>query len=239
MAGLMKGTSMLPRILPAMLVPAVVALAPGRARAEEASADVSVSTSDLEAPGDGDDSGAFLVAGKVGGIASFNNLSPFVHFGLDLGYVFGGTGRRLGVYLGTEYTAPKAEGTVEEEDTPARVPEGSYDWELRQKELVFQPTLLYRLSGLSRVVVPFVGVGPRLYLLESVVRGSAGGQTFEDTRETSTKFGVGVPLGAEITLGPGGILAELLLQWGPFDHRTTGETNLGGATIFLGYRALL
>jgi hypothetical protein len=207
----------------------------------QASASASLSTDELGAPGDGnrDESGAFLLAGKVGGIASFNGLGPFAHGGLDLGYVFGGTNRTIGVYLGTEYTAPKTEGTQAEDDTPHRVADGTYDWEIRQKELVFQPTFLYRFTWLTRAVVPFAGIGPRVYLLESVVRGAAGGQTIHDTRETSTKFGFGIPVGAEIPLGPGGILAELLFQWGPFDHRATGDTHLGGASLFLGYRALL
>jgi hypothetical protein len=183
--------------------------------------------------------GAFLLAGKIGGIASFNGLSPFVHGGLDVGHVFGGMNRSIGLYLGTEYTAPKSTGTATEAESPHRVADGTYDWEIRQKELVFQPTFLYRLTWLSDSVVPFAGIGPRFYLLESVVRGSAGAQTIADTRETSTKFGFGLPLGVEIPLGPGGLLAELLFQWGPFDHRATGDTHLGGASLFLGYRALL
>jgi hypothetical protein len=217
---------------------AVLGLTSAAHAQESAGADASVSTDDIGKGGD-DDSGAFLLAGKIGGIASFNGLKPFVHGGIDLGYVFGGTGRTIGAYLGTEYTAPKSDGSVAEEETPTRVADGKYEWEIRQKELVFQPTFLYRFTWLSEAVVPFAGIGPRIYLLESVVRGSAGGQKFQDTKETSTKFGFGIPLGAEITLGPGGILAELLFQWGPFDHRATGDTSLGGASLFLGYRALL
>jgi hypothetical protein len=212
----------------------------GVAQAQESTqADAAVSTDDLGKGDDGDDSGAILLAGKVGGIASFNGLKPFVHGGLDIGYVFGGLNRTIGVYLGMEYTAPSSSGTQAEEDTPHRIADGTYDWELRQKELVFQPTFLYRFTWLTDAVVPFAGIGPRMYLLESVVRGSAGGETILDTRETSTKFGFGIPLGAEIPLGPGGLMAEFLFQWGPFDHRATGDTHLGATSLFLGYRALL
>src|SRR5262249_43940111 len=123
--------------------------------------------------------------------------------------------------------------------TPERVAGNTYDWELRQKELVLQPTFLYRFTWLTDAVVPFVGIGPRMYLLESVVRGSSGGQTFQDTKETSTKFGFGIPVGAELPLGPGGLMAELLFQWGPLDHRATGDTHLAAMSLFLGYRALL
>ena len=55
----------------------------------------------------------------------------------------------------------------------------------------------------------------------------------------STEFGFGLPLGAEYTLGPGGLIAELLFQWGPLKHDITGDTHLGSASLWVGYRALL
>jgi hypothetical protein len=214
-------------------------LLPASALAQE-QADLSVSTEDLgDDPGEGD-SGAFLLAGKVGGIASFNGLDPFVQGGLELGWVFAGTHRSIGAMLQVEYSAPPADGEVTEEGfDPPRVPDSMYKWEMVQKQLVFQPTFLYRFTSLEGSITPYAGIGPRIYLLETVVRGSSGGETIGDTFERSTKFGVGVPLGAELALGPGGVFAELLLQWGPFDHETTGDTHLGGGSLLLGYRALL
>ena len=219
---------------------AAITCAAGLASAEEASADVSLSTSDLgSGGGGGGEDGAFLAAGKVGGIASFNGLTPMVQGAVELGWVFGG-GRNIGAMLQVEYTAPPADGKVTEEAfDPPRMEGGAYKWEIVQKELVFQPTFLYRLTGITDGIVPYAGIGPRIYLLESVVRGEAGGTKFKETYERSTKWGVGVPLGAEFTLGPGGVIAELLFQWGPLKHETTGDTHLGGGTLFVGYRALL
>jgi len=225
-------------------------LAPVAAHAEEAGgggeASASLSTADVPAPGDDkasnatSEKGAFLMAGKVGGIASFNHLTPFVIGGVELGYVFGGTKRRLAVMLDATYTAPSADGTGTETFNPSRVADNTYKWEIRQKELVLQPTLLYRLTGVAGgKVTPYAGIGPRIYLLQTVSRGSAGGQTFMDSKEQSTKVGVGVPLGAELALGPGGLFAELLFQWGPLTHEITGDTHLGSGSLFLGYRALL
>jgi opacity protein-like surface antigen len=187
-----------------------------------------------------DDSGAVLAAGKVGGIVPFNSLGPFVTFGIELGYVFGGTNRSIGALLDVTYTAPPADGTQAEDFDPPRVEGGEYEWELTQKELVFQPTFLYRFTSLQLdPLTLYAGIGPRIYLLESKVEGSAGGEPFGETPERSTKLGFGVPLGAEYALGPGGLLAELLLQWGPLNHRVTGDTHLASATLFVGYRALL
>lgn len=187
----------------------------------------------------GGDSGKLLVAGKVGGLASFNGLDPFPSFGLELGYLFGGTGGRVAAVLAAEYTAPSASGEQTEAFSPERVPGGAYSWEIRQKELVLQPTFMYRLPGVVPRLTPYAGIGPRIFLLESVVRGEAGGEAFQDTAERSTKVGVGLPLGAELELGPGGLFAELLFQWAPVDHTTTGDTHLGGSALYLGYRAAL
>lgn len=184
--------------------------------------------------------GRLLLAGKFGGIASLNGLRPFPTVGIEAGYAFGGTGGRIAALLVAEYTAPSSSGSQTEAFSPERVPGGgSYEWELRQKELVLQPTFMYRLPGLVQRLTPYAGIGPRIYLLESVARGEAGGEVFLDTVERSMKFGAGMPLGAEFELGPGGLFSELLLQWGPLKHTTTGDTHLGGVSLFAGYRAAL
>jgi hypothetical protein len=182
-----------------------------------------------------DDSEAFLAAGKLGGIVSFNGLGPFLAGGLELGWIFAGTGRSVTVMLDVSYATPKGDDTAPDE--LGRV-SGAWQWEVTQKELTLQPTILYRLTGIGQVV-PFAGIGPRIYLLETTSRGSVNGQEFGEHQEKSTKLGIGLPLGAEFTLGPGGLFAELLFQWAPIDHRITGESNLAAATLFVGYRALL
>jgi len=211
----------------------------GLAQDAAASAEVSTSASVASAPAT-HDSGALLLAGKFGGIASFNGLSPFPTVGLEAGYLFGGTGGHIAAALAAEYTAPSSSGTQTEAFSPERIPgEGTYSWELRQKELVLQPTFFYRLPGLVTRLTPYAGIGLRIYFLESVVRGNAGGQSFQDTPERSTKLGFGVPLGAEFQIGPGGLFGELYPQWAPMKHATTGDSHLGGMSLFVGYRAAL
>jgi hypothetical protein len=185
-------------------------------------------------PSDADNE-AFLAGAKLGAIVAFNGLGPFLAGGLELGWVFAGTHRSLAVLLDVSYATPK--GGDQAPDELGRVA-GDWDWEVTQKELTLQPTALYRLTILDKVV-PFVGIGPRLYLLETTARGSAGGQQFGEHQEKSTKLGVGLPLGAELELGPGGLFAELLFEWAPIDHRITGDSHLAAATLFVGYRALL
>jgi hypothetical protein len=210
------------------------------AAADGAAADTSVQLSASSTTEGEGAAGAVLLAGKFGGIASFNGLSPFPHFGIEAGYRFGALGGRLAAVLAAEYTAPSATGKQTEAFAPERIPGGgSYSWELRQKELVLQPTFFYRLTGLVERLTPYAGIGPRFYFLESVVRGKAGDQSFQDTPERSMKLGFGVPLGVELELGPGGLFGELLPQWAPMKHTTTGDSHLGGTSLFVGYRAAL
>lgn len=182
--------------------------------------------------------GAFLLAGKMGGIAPFNGLSPFVTGGIELGWIFGGTGQRIGALLDVSYTVPRADGSEQDARLSYDDVSGGYTWEITQKQLALQPTFLYRLT-LPGPLVPFAGIGPRIYFLETRGRGEANGEAILESREQSTKFGVGLPLGVEYTLGPGGLMAQALLEWGPLDHRITGDSSLLGATFFIGYRARL
>jgi hypothetical protein len=183
--------------------------------------------------------GVVLLGAKVGGLASFNGLDPFVHGAIEAGYVFPTLNHGLGVYLQVEYSAPSTDGKVTEDFDRERVPGGAYNWHIRHQELVFAPTFLYRLTFLSETITPYVGLGPRIYLLKNTTRGDADGVTIDETTEQSTKWGLGLPLGAELALGPGKLIGELMFQWGPLKHTLTGDTNLGGASLSLGYRLLL
>jgi len=199
-------------------------------------ADAGPSSAMDDAGGTASSESAFLAAGKVGGIIPFNGLSPFVAGGVELGWVFAGTEQRMAALLDVSFTMPSADGSERDDRLMYDDASGQYDWEITQKQLVLQPTFLYRLTG-SSAFVPFVGLGPRIYFLETVSKGSANSERILESEEQSTKFGVGLPLGVEYTLGPGGLMAQALLEWGPLDHRITGDTHLLAATLYLGYRA--
>ena len=104
--------------------------------------------------------------------------------------------------------------------------------------LVSTPTFVHRLTTL-RPFVPYAGVGTRIYFLRSTVKVAVQQVAIEETTEQSSKVGLGVPLGLQYNLGPGGLLAELLLEYGPLQHTTTGASNTGARCLLLGYRFLL
>lgn len=212
--------------------PAPDASASGSASAS-ASADVnmSVSADSDGAPAAGKKLSAITVALKFGGLFP----QPFAELGtsylvtLEGGYWFA-MKRRLGVTLELGYTAPTASGS----ESDARVPGGSYDWDLQQRELILGASVLYRLP-MGKLTV-YGGIGPRLFMLDSHVDGSAGGQAIKESTEQSTKFGFGVPIGAGFRLGPGDLVGELLMAFSSLDHKVTGDANTGALSFSLGYR---
>ena len=175
--------------------------------------------------------GGLLIGAKVGGIAPFDGLNPFVVGTIELGYILPWLNRGIAGLVAVSYTAP---GTSGEQEDP-RVPGGKYTWELTQHELIIQPTVMYRYTKLGRIV-PFVGIGPRIYLMNSVIKGKAGDSVIGETNEPSTQIGGGLPLGVEFKLGPGALLAELLFEIGTLDHAITGQSHTGGLSLNLGYR---
>ncbi len=176
-----------------------------------------------------------LLGAKVGGIAPFNGLSPNARVGVEVGYFFPVAKGSLGFALDVDFAAPKSHGT---KTGDPRVNGGSYDWHLTEQQLAIMPVLMYRFTSL-KPIVPFAGIGPRINFLRSTVRGSSGGMTIDETTEQSGAVGVGIPLGAELRLGPGALLAELLFEYSSLDHVATGATSTGGLSLSLGYRVLL
>ncbi len=174
----------------------------------------------------------FLIGGKLGGIVPFGGLSPFVSVGIELGVVLPVADRRLAIVVDVDYTQPTSDGN----ESDGRVTGGTYAWQLTVQELAIMPVVMYRMTSLGRIV-PYGGIGPRILLARSTVE-SDGEPTIMETHESSTKIGVGVPLGAELVLGPGRAIGEILLQYGALDHVATGDSNSGAVSASVGYRLI-
>jgi hypothetical protein len=185
------------------------------------------------------DRGAAVVGGKVGVILPFDGLGVNGTGGVEIGYIAPWLSRSFGLLVDITYAQPTASGTV---PADPRVGAGTYDWNLIQRELVITPVVLYRLSlPVLKLAVPYIGVVPRIYLLECLVSGTVGmNNPIRTTTENSTKVGVGVPVGVEVRLGPGSFLFEFVFEWGPLNHTATGDsTTTMGGTFQVGYRFLL
>ena len=224
----MKGLVTCSLVLPALLL-AVDAMAQTQAAPPSDPTPLTV-----EAPAK-KDRGAFVLAGKVGGIVTFSGLNPNLRAAVEVGYVFPWLKRSFAAVVEVGYAAPQTDGT---QAGDPRVVGGTYNWHLTEQELTVMPEIVYRLTAL-RTIVPYIGIGPRVYMLRSNVKGSVNGTPISETTEQSTKVGLGIPLGLQYNLGPGGLTAEVLFEYGALDHTATGDSNTGGVSLLLGYRFLL
>jgi len=216
------------RILIATLVSTFALLAPLSAFAQDAGADTQPDPKAAKDKG-------FMLGARVGGIAPFNGLSPNARVGVELGYFMPLAKGSLGFAADVDFAAPKSHGT---KTGDPRVPGATYDWHLTEQQLAIMPVVMYRFTAL-KPIVPYAGIGPRINFLRSNVKGSSGGMVIEETTEQSAAVGIGIPVGAELRLGPGSLLAELLFEYSALDHVATGTTSTGGLSLSGGYRVLL
>ena len=202
--------------------------APAHAQGEPAPAgEAPVSEADIGAPA----KHGIIIGARVGGLLPTSPLTLAPTFGGEVGWFLPWRGHRLGFVLAIDYSSPDQRGTRMD----PRVEGGAYSWHLTQQQLSFTPEVLYRVLEVGPVV-PYAGVGLRIYRLVSRDRSSSDGPVIEETTETSVSAGVVIPAGAELHVGPGAITAEVLFQFGPIDHLTTGESNTGGLALTAGYR---
>jgi hypothetical protein len=181
--------------------------------------------------------GEFLIGLKGGGVfpQPFSKLDTSYLFDFEIGGTLPIVQRRLTLLLDVGLTQPTADGTTS--DPRLAMAGSSYTWHLDQRELIVGASLIYREPG--RRFTPFVGIGPRLFVLESTVSGQAGMTPIAGSNEASVKVGVGVPLGIELAAGPGHLIVEVDFDVGPLDHETTGDSTTGMFAAVLGYRFVL
>ena len=182
------------------------------------------------APAAARDRGELLLAPRAGALVpyGFSSLGASYVVGVEAGWALPVLRHRLAVTVSGDFTAPEASGSATDATT------GAYDWHLAQRETILGLSLVYR-HPLGRVT-PYAGLGPRLFLLDSRVDGSAGGAHIAQSREQSTQAGGGAFAGVGVRVGPGDLFAELRVDASPIDHRTTGPTSTGALAIAAGYR---
>jgi hypothetical protein len=87
--------------------------------------------------------------------------------------------------------------------------------------------------------MPYGGIGGRIYLLNTKVKGSIGGEPSGENEETQTAAGLLVLGGLDIFVGPGALLAELSFGWGGVDAFVLRDTNVGSLNLAVGYRLMI
>lgn len=153
---------------------------------------------------------------------------------IEVGYIMPWLQGRFQVFGAAAYAQPEHSATASD---PRLVDAGgTYEFNTIQRELTFDLGVLGRFLPQKSMFNGYVAVGPRLYLLETVTSGEAGGEEFGTNREQSTKIGVYAAAGGEMILGPGRILLQVAFAYSPLAHEITGDISTSALMISAGYR---
>lgn len=180
------------------------------------------------------DKGAGLLGIKVGAFlpqAFQDQLSTSYFVELEGGYLLPFVHRMFGIVASFAFSMPTTHGTISD----ARLPGGGYSYDQTTQQ--FQLGLTFVAKVPVGRFVPYVGVGPRLFIVRTPSTGlTTGGAAIPESVELSQEVGVGVPVGLDILLGPGRLFAELQLLYAASSQASTGPGTFGSMTAAAGYR---
>jgi hypothetical protein len=207
-----------------------------------ASAALALVSLPLEASAEPLASGGPVVGAHLG--ASFGQ--PFGDLGtgfagqLEFGWVLdlpAPIDRDFQLVLAGQYAGPSASGDGAEPDP--RLPGGSaLSYDLTERQAIVDLGVLYRLP-FGATIRPTAGLGARMFLTRTELTARAGGSTIPAREETATHFGLFASGGAEWSLGPGAISAQVQLGYGGETGGTIRNANLGSLAVLAGYRHFL
>ncbi len=182
------------------------------------------------------DRGAPVIGLKLSALLpqAFSPLHTHVLAELELGYILPFGRRVLSITGSFGFSLPSTEGS---NIADSRVPGGSFNYTSSEQHFLIGFTAWANMP-LGRVL-PYVGIGPRIYGVRTTSNGNAGGAAILETLETSTQVGVGVPVGVNVMLGPGRLFGEFQFLWAGINQKSTGDGSVGSLTIGAGYRFVL
>lgn len=185
---------------------------------------------------------SFSIAPHIGVLVPqlFSDLNSWPIFGLELGYILpfdvGSMKRPLQLTLDGMYSQPGADG---DGFSPWLGEDGqAYGWELTQRMVILEFAALWRFMPPADGFSVYALIGPRMYLLETVMVASSEGVDFGENRETQTHFGMVIGGGVEYPLGPGSLFGGLEFGWSDLNTAITGDSNTGTLVVDLGYRLM-
>lgn len=175
--------------------------------------------------------GRLAVAGKVGVVLPqvATELDTAVGGELEGDFLLIG---RLTTYLAFGYTQPTVTRTSQMDP---RLP-AAFDGTQTQRELTIGGGAFYRFARPEAAWNAYGGGGVRLYLLETVTVGDAGGSEFGENTEQSSHVGGVLFAGGERRLGPGALMAELQFGMSNLPHLITGDVSTAALAFVVGYR---
>lgn len=186
--------------------------------------------------------GAGLVlGGKVGGGFGVSGLGATPVFELELGYapdLGGSIGHSLEIFLIGQYAQPGVNGDAPKTD-PRFTAGAPFSYDVTQQMFSLSLGALYRFDVGSKLLMPYGGLGGRMYLLNTKAKADVKGEPLGESSETRTDFGLVVLGGLDVFLGPGALLGEVSFSWAPLNGYVMRETNLAALSLAVGYRVML
>ena len=176
-----------------------------------------------------------LAVGVKGGVAlpqlnSSMDTTFFVH--LDLVYRLPFWANRVGLITSLGYSQPTASGT----EADARLPSGTYDWEMTQRQTTWDLGLSVLFLAWESDFNLGLNVGSRLTFLSTLTAGDSEAAAFGEHDETATLPGVFAGLTAHYRIGPGALNLEIGFASCFEDLHTTGDVAVAEVVILLGYQ---
>ena len=193
-----------------------------------------------ESPIDSRADAGFVLGAKVGGGFGTGDFGATPVFELELGYapdLGASLGHALEIFLTGQYAQPGMDGSSEPDP---RFPSGAeFSYEVSEQMFTLSLGALWRFDVGSDLLMPYAGLGGRLYMLKTEIEGSAGGEALGTSTETQSKFGLLLLGGLEAYVGPGALLAELSFGWASIDSYILRDTDAGALSLAVGYRVVL
>jgi hypothetical protein len=187
-----------------------------------------------------------IIGPKLGANFSgvFSDLGTSFITELEIGYLLPlpkPVGRSFELFVTGQYTQPTVDGKTTEKD-PRLPGNGIMKYDITQQELILTLGLLYRIplgGEVGQWLRPYMALGGRLYLMKTLVDGSAGGQPFGENEETATRGGFYSALGGDVFVGPGSVFLEAQVVYASLDGFVMRDTNVGALNLAVGYRLFL
>jgi hypothetical protein len=181
-----------------------------------------------------------VLGAKVGGGFGTGDFGATPVFELELGFapdLGDSLGHALEIFLIGQYAQPGLDGSSESDP---RFPGGAaFSYDVSQQMFSLSLGALWRFDVGSDLLMPYAGLGGRLYLLKTKIEGEAGGEPLGDSSETQSKVGLVLLGGLEAFVGPGALLGELSFGWASLDSYILRDTDAGALSLAVGYRVML
>jgi hypothetical protein len=140
--------------------------------------------------------------------------------------------KNLAPFVAVAYSQP----TVDTTKTDPRITAGTYSTSTTQRELSVSLGAMWWFREPGEKWNVFLGLGGRVYFLDTRTHGSAGGMPFGENHEQSSQWGGLGVLGAELTLGPGALGLAVEVAGSDLPHLITGKVQTTALQIAIGYR---